>query len=710
MVSPGPHANPGLLFQLFFVAHVPPPPTCLLLCWQEAAGAYTRANALHEGPDKLLEGVLLNLSACHLKLGAAPRALDCALAALAVSGSAAPKAFYRAATALDALPHAAAAAALWAMLRSAELSGCGPEETRKRVAALSRPLPSAVGRPTSSGELKDGLEGVVRAQASAVGEVGALEPAAAASTSAPASACEAKELGNALFRSGDFGGALSSYAAALGLAPQRAAVATLLANRAACGLQSGGRASLLAAALDARAALVTDPLASQPKAVHRYASALLALGWTGEAGAAVDAGLRRLPPADAADVAKLKRRIETGTAATTGGAASGKPSSTFPSVAGSGGRGGSRGGSTNFGLKSEAAEMRVISEREMKRLEEHDSGGYFGVEERARSNLMYAALSAKALKGLPLLSKAPVDSRVPPFHKEYAAEGRLPPGCNAAKCYALLWEGFENAYGIPQHELRYCSSTSGESINRSDLIHRLGCYAAESLDWFAAAKIGELRVRPHYPYNPGVHHSFCNSPVPVEALTPGKCHVSIGFVDLGGLSAALSIEGRGLAGDPPSPEQRVVWVGYESSAYAVAKTTVIAAMVQGAADVDSILQVWYSAAWSRRTAGAFRDALTYVLSAASSAGLAPEVRSFLQHWQLKEVSLSESRAKWLEAPNIGHVVGVANFVDKRDRMALCHYVLTGELLQSDVGSVVMFSLPPGGGAISMQESVLQVRR
>ena len=43
-------------------------------------------------------------------------------------------------------------------------------------------------------------------------------------------------------------------------------------------------------------------------------------------------------------------------------------------------------------------------------------------------------------------------------------------------------------------------------------------------------------------------------------------------------------------------------------------------------------------------------------------------------------------------------------------MALCHYYLTGELLQSDVGSAVMFSLPPGGGEVSLDESALQARR
>lgn len=43
-----------------------------------------------------------------------------------------------------------------------------------------------------------------------------------------------------------------------------------------------------------------------------------------------------------------------------------------------------------------------------------------------------------------------------------------------------------------------------------------------------------------------------------------------------------------------------------------------------------------------------------------------------------------------------------------DRMALCSYALTGQLLGGHVGSVAMFVVPPGGAEKAMEENFLQV--
>lgn len=43
-----------------------------------------------------------------------------------------------------------------------------------------------------------------------------------------------------------------------------------------------------------------------------------------------------------------------------------------------------------------------------------------------------------------------------------------------------------------------------------------------------------------------------------------------------------------------------------------------------------------------------------------------------------------------------------------DRMALCSYLLTGQLGDAEVGSVVMFAIPPGAGARAQTEHFLQV--
>ena len=63
---------------------------------------------------------------------------------------------------------------------------------------------------------------------------------------------------------------------------------------------------------------------------------------------------------------------------------------------------------------------------------------------------------------------------------------------------------------------------------------------------------------------------------------------------------------------------------------------------------------------------------------------------------MHDVSLVQARKSWLEdAERLGSIdkLGVGNWKKKADRLALCSYLLTGEILQGDVGSVTMFALP-----------------
>ncbi len=187
--------------------------------------------------------------------------------------------------------------------------------------------------------------------------------------------------------------------------------------------------------------------------------------------------------------------------------------------------------------------------------------------------------------------------------------------------------------------------------------------------------------------------------------------VAVGFLDLAGIAAACMLwpeddgdsaaaaaaTGRaakssehvsgGSAGGRDKGPLR--WVGYDSSPYAVAKSLVVAEMIQqqqqqaaalGAGDtvclegIDLIIQVWYSSAWTRAALAAFRAALTALLSsragraaaAATAAGaaggngfgggsgsssvgggLTPAVVDLLRHWQLRDVSLRQARSEWL---------------------------------------------------------------
>ena len=66
----------------------------------------------------------------------------------------------------------------------------------------------------------------------------------------------------------------------------------------------------------------------------------------------------------------------------------------------------------------------------------------------------------------------------------------------------------------------------------------------------------------------------------------------------------------------------------------------------------------------------------------------------MEHWSQSEVSLKESREKWL-ANSTEFPLAIGNFKQAEDRKSLCAYALTGELLKGETGSVVMWSFPTG---------------
>lgn len=108
------------------------------------------------------------------------------------------------------------------------------------------------------------------------------------------------------------------------------------------------------------------------------------------------------------------------------------------------------------------------------------------------------------------------------------------------------------------------------------------------------------------------------------------------------------------------------------------------------------LQVWYSATWKTETFVAFREALSGVLEALdkNADGSYPAaVTEVLEHWNVTSVPLARARSKWLFWHSMRSNTEVANFQRKVDRIALCRYLLSGDIMEGDLGSTVMFSFP-----------------
>ena len=193
------------------------------------------------------------------------------------------------------------------------------------------------------------------------------------------------------------------------------------------------------------------------------------------------------------------------------------------------------------------------------------------------------------------------DSRVQPYELD-----SYPAGCDPAKCNERLRSMYETTRSIQLHQMHLKSDDFKPDM--MDYVRRLGNNCPETLDWYFKASEGEInRFEVAAPYDPRVLHSYSNEPVRSEILTAGTSHVAVGFTDLGMIHSVKFL-------DEWTEDNPLKWVGYEASAYCVAKTAVIVGMVESGAGCDEIVQVWYSAAWSFDALKAFRAAIGYLLN------------------------------------------------------------------------------------------------
>ncbi len=217
---------------------------------------------------------------------------------------------------------------------------------------------------------------------------------------------------------------------------------------------------------------------------------------------------------------------------------------------------------------------------------------------------------------------------IPAFHIEFSSSTSWPVLCDVPTCENRLLYAYENGRGAAAFYQYYILEK--KLFDPKHWLRRMnaGGDFETITSWFQRASFGEinLTLKNRTLYDPRTLHSFAN--VCEENLTADKTTVSIGFVDLGLLREATLL-------DYHSSNQPHKWVGYEATAYCVAKTAAIIGMLQLKSSVDCILQVWYSAAWSSRTLVAFRQAVTFVLEGGTNLTGAthPDVRVLLDTWQ-----------------------------------------------------------------------------
>ena len=180
-----------------------------------------------------------------------------------------------------------------------------------------------------------------------------------------------------------------------------------------------------------------------------------------------------------------------------------------------------------------------------------------------------------------------------------------PAFCDIPRCKQRINNYYEHTKA---RSMSYMSYKSGIKPDIMDYFQRLGNNLPETIDWYEKSKDGDINIHPiSVQYNPTVLHSFSNEIIKSQVLTPGTTYVAIGFTDLGLFhTAKFNAEF--------SSERPFKWFGYEASAYCCAKTAIITSMMMMNASSDHVLQVWYSATWSKETLKSFKSAIEMILN------------------------------------------------------------------------------------------------
>jgi hypothetical protein len=398
--------------------------------------------------------------------------------------------------------------------------------------------------------------------------------------------------GNGYFRSGDMENARVSYVRALD--PVRHDLGVLLSNRAESRLRGGrstdsaddigetGAPEAALALLDATAAVVLCP--GVAKGHHRRTRALLRLSTS----AGSDNEMRGL----FARCSEQSCRIGIQAC----------PQEDFVELL----------ASTREAVKTASRGRRHLQEYTSKTPTEREqhaayekSKGSMGVDDHSSTNAMMELLAAGG-------GPSVINIDVPTFHTEFAQLGNLPIGVDKEASRRHVLSIYECARSLPMLNMqlfdrigvvmndkkkgRIAAMNGYEGfVGEHALAQRLHLPQVSGtldenealVEWWRSAPRGHIcRMFSSNGYASTVHHSFSNVAHRSEALTWDKTHVAVGFVDLGGLLFA------NMVGERAAAEGSLRWVGYEQSAYAVAKTLVITEMMRtGDVDARSIVQV-----------------------------------------------------------------------------------------------------------------------
>ena len=299
---------------------------------------------------------------------------------------------------------------------------------------------------------------------------------------------------------------------------------------------------------------------------------------------------------------------------------------------------------------------------------------------------------------------------LPDFRYElYNKHSCWPPGVRAAYAEQYLNTSYQHGKSLPHTMEMTLTSMGLDSIPPDWILKRLHSVPMEW--WMDSRAYGDIYEFSTSQYIPFIRHSFSNQAYRKELLTRGRTHVAIGFVDLGVLlTCELTKSGLGAP---------VKFVGFDCSAYAVAKTLVVWAIcerskgrdVNVAVLVQAVVQVWFSTVWSESTNIIFVEScreLSYNRCIIERED--QDVICLLRYWsESAGVSLMSAVKQWNDFSTDSRS-SIPHLKRESDRIDMSRYELTGAFgvdkdFKQVTGSICMFDCPDGTPPLAKDETV-----
>ena len=193
-----------------------------------------------------------------------------------------------------------------------------------------------------------------------------------------------------------------------------------------------------------------------------------------------------------------------------------------------------------------------------------------------------------------------------------------------------------------------------------------------------------------------------NHVVPEWIYEYGKTHVSIGCADFSQL-----LFGKLDNKDSSDP---LVFIGIDSSVVSIARCWILYQMIRNKVNPRSILQVWFSSAW---TDEAQKDFLQSVeeLVAVKDTNIKENIKELLNYWLKSKLASKTSQDLWSKHFLKDHVNKVfepcVNLKKECDRVDYARYLLTGTIFadenQVKHGNITMFCIPENLGVCKVDD-------